>query len=69
MDARHYNGEPDAQHDPGRSHGKQDRPFRCVSCARSMDAVTAVLHRRATGHTITDRHGVAQRYAFDAKGG
>lgn len=53
MDARYYNGEPEAEHDP--NAGGPGVPYVCRSCAWRGRGAEALDHYRATGHRVRGR--------------
>ena len=54
MDARHWNGEPDAEHDPNASG--EGEPYVCVDCHwTDRGGVMAAEHHINTGHAVRGR--------------
>jgi len=55
MNAKHWNGEPGAEHDPGRSDG-QPVAYRCLECPwRDHGVLLSTAHVQATGHRVVSK--------------
>jgi hypothetical protein len=53
MDAKAWNGEPDAEHDP--NTGGAGIPYICTECPWTGRGVTALEHHVNTGHAVRGR--------------